>query len=57
MDRTTEFDFNTCIQRISAKDEAAVDALYREMKDPVYRYALSLLHDHGLAEDAMQIIL
>lgn len=55
VDRTTEFDINTCIQRISAKDEAAVDALYREMKDPVYRYALSLLHDHGLAEDAMQI--
>lgn len=55
MDRTKEFDFNTCIQRISVKDTAALESLYREMKDPVYRYALTLLHDHGLAEDAMQI--
>lgn len=50
-----EFDFNTCIQRISVKDMTALEMLYREMKDSVYRYALTLLQDHGLAEDAMQI--
>ncbi len=55
MKHQSEFDFNTCIQRISVKDHSAVEALYHEMKDPVYRYALTLLQDHGLAEDAMQI--
>ncbi len=54
-DHPREFDFNTCLQRISVKDTDALEALYREMKDPVYRYALTLLQDHGLAEDAMQI--
>lgn len=55
MKNSCEFDFNTCIQRISVKDMDAVEMLYREMKEPVYRYALTLLQDHGLAEDAMQI--
>lgn len=50
-----EFDFNTCIQRISVKDMDALEMLYREMKDAVYKYSLALLQDHGLAEDAMQI--
>lgn len=54
-DRPNEFDYNACLQRISVKDTAALEMLYREMKDPVYRYALTLLQDHGLAEDAMQI--
>ncbi len=54
-ERPKEFDFNTCIQRISVKDTDALESLYREIKDSVYRYALTLLQDHGLAEDAMQI--
>jgi len=53
--RPMEFDYNTCLQRISVKDKDALEQLYLELKDPVYRYALTLLQDHALAEDAMQI--
>lgn len=45
----------TLIQRISVEDNAALEKLYREMKDPIYRYALMLLQDYSLAEDAMQV--
>ena len=55
MRNTNEFDYNTCLIRISVKDNEALAALYREMKDPIYRYALLMLHDHSSAEDALQI--
>ena len=55
MKHSNEFDYNTCLMRISVKDDNALELLYREMKDPIYRYALTLLHDHSTAEDALQI--
>lgn len=47
-------DLDTCLQRISVADRDALEALYRQMKDPIYRYALTIMQDHSSAEDATQ---
>lgn len=47
-------DLDRCLSKISRQDQFAVEELYREFKNPIYRYALMILQDSGLAEDAMQ---
>lgn len=47
-------DLDRCISKISRRDPAAVEELYREFSGFVYKYALVILGDTGLAEDAMQ---
>lgn len=49
-----EIDLDLCLSKISRGDEFALDELYREMADPVYRFSLMTLRDPTLAEDAMQ---
>lgn len=50
----TGIDYDVCIRKISQQDQFALEELYREQRDPIYRFALILLHDQSLAEDAMQ---
>ncbi|MBE6708038.1 MAG: sigma-70 family RNA polymerase sigma factor [Ruminococcaceae bacterium] len=47
-------DLDRCISKISRRDHTAVEELYREFSGAVYKYALVILRDTGLAEDAMQ---
>ncbi len=52
--RTDLIDLDRCISKIARKDRFALEELYREFRDPIYRFALMNLQDSGLAEDAMQ---
>ncbi len=49
-----ELDLDLCLSKISRGDNFALDELYREMADPIYRFSLMSLQDPSLAEDAMQ---
>lgn len=40
--------------RIAAGDKAALAELYAQVKNPIYCFALSILHDSFAAEDVMQ---
>lgn len=42
------------IRSIAKHDYEALEALYKELADAVYRFSLMILHDPHLAEDAMQ---
>lgn len=53
-DRTTDIDLDRCLSKISNCDRFALEELYRAYSKPIYRYALAMLRDAGLAEDAMQ---
>lgn len=51
---TTPDDITNLIQRVSLKDRAAFDALYRAMSAKLYGICLRVLNDRGEAEDALQ---
>lgn len=53
-DKQTSIDLDRCISKISRNDQFALEELYREYKNQIYRFALMTLGDSGLAEDAMQ---
>lgn len=53
-DKQTSIDLDRCISKISRNDQFALEELYREYKNPIYRFSLMTLGDSGLAEDAMQ---
>lgn len=40
-----------CICEIAAGDRDALSRLYLDMKDPIFRFALSLVRSRQLAED------
>lgn len=45
---------NALIMMTAQGDTAAFEMLYKQMRKPVYFYALHFLGDHALAEDVMQ---
>lgn len=45
---------NALIIKTARGDTAAFEALYRQMRKPVYFFALHFCGDHALAEDVMQ---
>ena len=45
---------NALLAKVAAGDAAALEALYRNLGNGVYCYALSLLSDAGAAEDVLQ---
>lgn len=45
---------NALIMMTAQGDTAAFETLYRQMRKPVYFYALHFCGDHALAEDVMQ---
>ena len=47
-------DLDMCIQMISRQDHNALELLYKELANPIYRFSLMILKDAHLAEDAMQ---
>ncbi len=53
MDECTDLDM--CIRLIARRDHTALEELYKELADPIYRFSLMILHDSHLAEDAVQI--
>lgn len=53
-ERTNGIDLDRCISKISRNDKFALEELYREYKNQIYRFALMTLGDSALAEDAMQ---
>lgn len=54
MDKTIDIDLDRCLGKISRRDRFALEELYRAYSKPIYKYALALLRDTALAEDAMQ---
>lgn len=54
MDNYNEIDLDRCLGKISRKDKFALEELYRAYSKPIYKYALAILRDSSLAEDAMQ---
>lgn len=52
MNKCTDLDMH--IQLIAQHDYEALEALYEELADSIYRFSLMILHDSHLAEDAMQ---
>ena len=47
-------ELDMCVRLIAKHDNDALERLYHELSDPIYRFSLMILHDHHLAEDAMQ---
>lgn len=47
-------ELDMCVRLIAKHDNNALEDLYREFSDPIYRFSLMILHDSHLAEDAMQ---
>lgn len=45
---------NSLIEKTSHKDNGAFEVLYKEMRKPVYYYALHFCGNHAIAEDVMQ---
>lgn len=45
---------NALIMMTAQGDTAAFEMLYKQMRKPVYFYALHFCGDHALAEDVMQ---
>lgn len=45
---------NSLIVKIAHKDNEAFEELYKEMRKPVYYYALHFCSNHTIAEDVMQ---
>ena len=55
MEKKTEaFDLDRCISKIAHDDSFALEELYREFCDPIYRFALMNVRDHSIAEDIVQ---
>lgn len=52
-DNTVSIDLDRCLSKIAQRDRYALEELYRAFAKPIYRYALMILQDTGLAEDAM----
>jgi len=50
--RDAEMDL--CIQRVAQGDTASFKALYDAFYKPIYLFALAIVKDHQLAEDALQ---
>lgn len=50
----TEHQIDLCMQNVACGDTAALEALYRQMHEPIYFYALRLTGDPAAAEDVMQ---
>lgn len=49
-----DIDLDMCIKKIAEQDYCALEQVYNELKNPIYRFSLMILNDSGLAEDAMQ---
>ncbi len=52
--KTDVMDLDRCISKIAHDDPFALEELYREFCDPIYRFALMNVRDHSIAEDITQ---
>lgn len=50
----TDEDIEFCIHQVAFADMTAFKQLYEELKNPIYRFALSIVQDEASAEDVAQ---
>ena len=50
----TNKEIETCVHNISIGDQKSLETLYYGLKEPIFKFALSILFDYYYAEDILQ---
>ena len=49
-----KFNLDRCLKAVAKGDEQALKNLYHNYKNPMFQFALSIVKDYDLAEEAVQ---